>query len=904
MAEGGRSRGASEQGRYLIGIDLGTTNSAVAYVDMDVSKNPSLRVQSLRIPQSSARGLAESLPLLPSFYYCDADGRSLVGELAKTLGEKIPGRLVASAKSWLAHPAALRREKILPVEADAPALRVSPVEVTAAYLRHLREGWDLSMARGDISREFTSQEVVITIPASFDEAARMLTVEAAREAGYENFTLIEEPLAAFYSWLQGHKAPVLPAGKVVLVCDVGGGTTDFSLIATEEKEGVLAFERTAVGSHLLLGGDNMDACLVELIERRAEESGRGEVPRGLRCGLVAEARRAKEFLLSQGAGVYQVTLQGTGSQVVGGSWSLELSYHDVFSALMEGFFAVVPWEEAKILKRSLGLRTMGLPYAAEPSILKNLADFLARQNGGMMPCIDYVLFNGGVMTPAPFQQAVVEALSLWGGRRPEVLESKNLDTAVAQGAACYGKVRRGVGLRVHSGMPRTYYLAIDTEEGKRRVMTCVPKGADETFSYEAEHPLCLMSGAPVAFTLFSSQVRRGDVVGEILDLDMETMTPLFPLQTVIRKGKSQHAEKVPVRLCAMVTSYGCLELVLKAIKTPHVWKLQMDLATEKKEEHLSCAAKVSFDETMLSAASLLITECFSGAPTAPPGALVRAMEEALQADKEQWSTALLRGLWPALACAKRAGKRLTAEHAARWWHLAGYLLRPGFGHPLDTHHVKELWQQLLADDKKDKGDTALQRVIAYRRIAGGLSKGQQQQLAGELIAALFDKKMSSWKVSFAKLSQGEREALRALASFERLEMSMKVALGDRLVDAITRGPCDDTIFWALGRLASRRLLYGTLAQALPSATVTLWIERIVEAIEEPTPPLAAAVAQMAKVTGHREVDLPKNTRKSVNMWLGAWQEIKSGGDEDMVQPHDASLLFGEHLPSGLVLQVC
>ncbi len=905
MARGDRGKEVSQEARYLIGIDLGTTNSAVAYVDMDTSKNPSLRVQSLRIPQSSARGLSESLPLLPSFYYFDTDDQPLVGELARTLGEKMPGRFVASAKSWLSHPAALRREKILPIEADDPSLRVSPVEVTAAYLRHLRAGWDLSMARGDISREFVLQEVIITIPASFDEAARTLTIEAARGAGYENFTLVEEPLAAFYCWLQGQKAPALPAKKTILVCDVGGGTTDFSLIATEERDGVLAFERTAVGSHLLLGGDNMDACLAELIEQRASEAGMGDFPSEQRRYLLAEARRAKEYLLASGEGsVYRVMIQGIGSRLVGGSWSLTLSYQDVFSALMQGFFQLCPWEEAKVIQRSLGLRTMGLPYAAEPSILKNLADFLARHQGGTMPRIDYVLFNGGVMTPAPFQKAVVEALFLWSGHRPDVLENKNLDTAVAQGAACYGKVRRGVGVRVHSGMPRTYYLAVDTEEGKRQVMACVPKGADETFAYEASQALYLMSGAPIAFTLFSSEVRRGDVVGKVYDLDNETMTALPPLQTVIRKGKSQHAEKIPVRLCVAVTSYGCLEMVLKAVDTSHIWKLQMHLGAERKEALPSSSSKISFDEAIVSKASSLIAGCFSSSQQIVPGTLVRALEEVLGSKKETWSTALLRSLWPALVAAKHEGRRLSLEHAARWWHLAGYLLRPGFGHPLDSHHVKELWQKLLADDRKDRGDAALQRVIAYRRIAGGLNKGQQQQLAFKLIPLFFDKKIASWKIAIAKLSQTEREGLRALASFERLEMSFKIAFGERLVAAITAAPCDDTLSWALGRVASRRLLYGTLTQVIPPSTVVTWIEKMMATIATPAPALVAAVTQMVTTTGHREVDVSKSDLATIASWLGIAKDTLLQICHNREQPQDDSLLFGEHLPTGLVLQAC
>ncbi len=415
--------------RYIIGIDLGTTNSCVAYID---TKDAKAAVQSFKIPQLFAEGHIETLATLPSFCYLAAphewpkgslslpwdslnksQGQSpaefFVGTFARSQGAKVPTRLVQSAKSWLCHPAANRRDKILPIEAADEEARISPLEATARYLRHIRDAWNDGMAKGDAEGDFDSQEIVLTVPASFDEVARTLTVEAARKAGFVQMTLLEEPQSAFYSWIAQHEErwqQLVKAGAVILVCDVGGGTTDFSLIDVVPKGDTLSFQRMAVGDHLLLGGDNMDAAIAHHIEEKLIQKGY-ELNAIRRLQLVHEARQAKEVLLQIAKGkevppdFYRVVLQGTGSHVVQGTLGVDIFRSELQELLLKGFFGQYAWSDALKVRKTTGLRTMGLPYEAEPSIIKHIAHFLAESgtpgDGPKVP--DFILFNGGAMKP-------------------------------------------------------------------------------------------------------------------------------------------------------------------------------------------------------------------------------------------------------------------------------------------------------------------------------------------------------------------------------------------------------------------------------------------------------------------------------------------------------------------------
>ena len=505
--------------RYIIGIDLGTTNSCAAYVD---THNPQQPIQPFRIPQLKDAGYIEAQATLPSFCYLAAPhewpARSLdlpwkankdyfVGTFALVQGSKVPTRLVQSAKSWLCHTAANRRDKILPFEAADDGQRLSPVEASARYLAHIKEAWNYTMAAGDPEAEFQEQEIILTVPASFDEVARTLTLEAARLAGLQRMTLLEEPQAAFYCWISHHEKTwqeTLKAGDNILVCDVGGGTTDFSLIEVVAKGDGLAFQRMAVGDHLLLGGDNMDAALAHAFEAKLPSECSSQQWAQLRH----LAREAKEMLLSSKApSTHRLQLQGSGSNVIKGSASLEVSRAEVQELLENGFFGHYSWEDALKLRKGSALRTMGLPYEEEPSIVKHLAHFL-HQAGSKKP--DYVLFNGGAMKPQAFRQALMNALKTWfPDKVPQELESYSLDLAVSRGAAYYGKARRGAGICIGGGAARGYYLAIDVQ-GQSKALTLLPRGSEEGSTYEPEQTFWVIPNTPVIFPLtqFPCQTSR------------------------------------------------------------------------------------------------------------------------------------------------------------------------------------------------------------------------------------------------------------------------------------------------------------------------------------------------------------------------------------------------------------
>ena len=495
--------------RFIVGIDLGTTNCAMSWVDLEEADGAGSRLQP--IPQLVNPGEVASRTLLPSFLYSPGPmdfpagstalpwdrtdvgpgssdpGRPtqfVAGELARRRGAESPMRLVASAKSWLSYGGANRTAPILPWGAPEDVARISPVDASAEYLRHLAAAFDTEIANGKKALALAKQDILLTVPASFDEEARELTLRAAQSAGLPNVTLLEEPQAAFYAWLDAlgdSWRRRVKVGDLVLVCDVGGGTTDFSLIAVDERDGDLTLERVAVGEHILLGGDNMDLALARLLQQRLEGAGH-KVDTWQLHGLWHQARLAKESLLSNPAETERpVTLLGRGSKLIGGTITTTLTLDDVNQTLLEGFFPAVGSEAMPARQRRVGLQEIGLPYAADPAVTRHLARFLRVQASGGSPaaairrgasglaCPTHVLFNGGVMKAGALRARIVDVMNGWlagEGFEPlddrHVLDAPDLDHAVAQGAAYYGLARRGRGIRIRSGAARSYYVGIES----------------------------------------------------------------------------------------------------------------------------------------------------------------------------------------------------------------------------------------------------------------------------------------------------------------------------------------------------------------------------------------------------------------------------------------------------------
>lgn len=928
--------------RYIIGIDLGTTNCALAFID---TEQASLALQIFAVPQLSAAGKVDAILTLPSFCYLAASGEwgpgalklpwkeetaTFVGQFAKIQGARVPTRLVQSAKSWLCNVAANRRDKILPIEAADVSQRLSPVEASSKYLEHLRDAWNATMAKGNPAFELEEQEIILTVPASFDEVARTLTVEAARKAGFLHVTLVEEPQAAFYSWISQHEQVwenQFKSGDSILVCDVGGGTTDFSLIEIQqekkEEKGKLAFQRMAVGDHLLLGGDNIDAALAHYLEQKLQQSGHPQLESNQWLQLQAEARTAKETLLQEGVAleeIYTVVLQGTGSSVVKGSVTVAIQRREVEQLLLNGFFGMYPLQEALQLRRSRGFRTMGLPYEDEPSITKHLAHFLQQshyleKNKG----IDYILFNGGTLKPEIFQKAIEQALVSWFPQTQlKRLSSSSLDLAVARGAAYYGKARRGLGVAIGGGLPRTYYLKIDVKDASgqftSKAMTLLPRGSQEGRVFQSNQIFALRPNTPVAFHLLTSHVRLQDQEGDLIDIDPIEMQSLPPIQTILRFGRKQMQSDVestiPVRLGIRFTAIGTVELWLESQTSEHKWQLEFQLRSATGQDPaLLQKGQASRDETFekgyLEEAKRSIEMLFQPGSSLKPSQIMERLESQIGTDRREWGPTLLRELWVSLL--KIAPyRKMSIEHEARWWNLAGFFLRPGFGFPLDDFRLKELWKIILAELKTSKTSECLvQMWICFRRIAGGFNKGQQIQLASEIIGEVFDKK--SGKIDIKR--KGDlylySEKIRALAALERLDLSFKVRLCDALIDRILHHSPANYDYWALGRIGGRHLLYGSAGQVIPKEVVTRWVEQLLrhQPVPENQDSMIFLLKQLARKTDHRELNLSEAIiqkilstypQEHLKEWLLENKELTQGEQEQA---------FGDQLPAGLLLEV-
>jgi len=602
--------------QFIVGIDLGTTNSAMARSRIPVVRDGN-GIELENIPQLVNPNEVGDRTLLPSFLYIpgeldfpkgslqlpwDADPKFVVGELARKRGAESPLRLVASAKSWLSYAAVNRTAPILPWQAPEEVSKLSPVEASSQYLCYLRTVWDSSHPEQPLS----GQDVLLTVPASFDEEARELTLRAAEQAGLQRVTLLEEPQAAFYAWLadQGDGwRKRIKVGDLILVCDVGGGTTDFSLITVSEENGDLALKRVAVGDHILLGGDNMDLALARLLQQRLQDGGH-QIDTHHLLGLWHQSRLAKEFLFENPQKQkHDITLLGKGRKLVGGTIKTELLREDVDRVLLEGFFPKVQSDEVPLRQRRIGFQELGLPYAADAAVTKHLARFLSQQvqnspevanirrgrNG--LACPTHVLFNGGVMKAAALRSRLLEVLNHWLAEEgfevleaAQVLDSPDLDHAVARGAAYYGRARRGQGVRIRSGASRTYYIGIESAmpavpgmEAPLKALCVVPFGMEE--GTEAKVPsreFGLVVGEPAEFRFLSSTVRKQDNVGDLLENWGTGIEELSPLEVTLNVDGAQGAV-LPVRLESRVTEIGTLELWCVSRDSKQRWKLELNI---------------------------------------------------------------------------------------------------------------------------------------------------------------------------------------------------------------------------------------------------------------------------------------------------------------------------------------
>lgn len=936
--------------KFIVGIDLGTTNSAVAYVECGDSAAPAAKIRIFEIPQLVAPGQVASMAVLPSFLYLPGpyelpagalslpwavDRNFAVGELAREQGALVPGRLVSSAKSWLCHAGVDRKGRILPWGGDESEVsKVSPVEASARYLGHIREAWNHTFAGSSPENRLENQRIVLTVPASFDEVARELTVAAAKEAGLSRVTLLEEPLAGFYAWLSRHEKEWesrLKPGDLVLVCDVGGGTTDFTVIAVRPGEMGLKLERLAVGDHLMLGGDNMDLALGRYLEARML-GGKGRLETKRWHELCHCCRHAKEVLLSaeRKESAVDVALVGSGGRLIAGTLKSRLEVREAEEIILDGFFPRVGLDEPLRGTQRSGLAEFGLPYAQDPAVTRHLAAFwrghralLEKETGRTDPRPDFVLFNGGALIPEQIRERVRSVVGEWfareGGRRwmPEELGNPRPDLAVAVGAAYYGMVRSGRGVRVGAGSPRSYYLEVAGEEPgqngreRARAVCLVPRGTEEGFDAALDRPAFdVLTNRPVAFQVLHSSTRLGDRLGDLVWLREDEAIRLPPVRTVLRYGKKNEALPLPVRIGVKLTEVGTLELWCRSRKTPHLWQLQFDVRRSSGEEdpiHQTRGSE-TVDQSVLERASEKIRRVFGDGSGGSPQSLPRELAEALEQGRESWPTFAVRKMADVLLECMQ-GRLASAEHEARWLNLLGFCLRPGCGAPLDDWRIREAWKlfpQGLAFPKDLQCRT--EWWIFWRRVAGGLSAGQQahffQQAASWVLGGA--RKKGKGAASSRVHGHEDMEVWMCLGNFERLDVKIKIELGRVLLEKMEKGRVRTKDLWTLGRLGGRIPFYGPLDRVIPAREASDWIRRILSCQLKPSDVLARALVQIGRRTGDRERDLPDEDRERIRAALESAPHAERHleillNPEAVLEEGEREWVFGEGLPPGLIL---
>ena len=918
---------APESPRYVIGIDLGTTNSAVAFIDTLTDPD---RVNDFLIPQLVAPSVTEARDTLPSFHYEPARGEftpesillpwesepagHLVGVFARDHGSETPGRLIASAKSWLCHSGVDRTADLLPWHAADDVTRLAPAAVCARYLQHMRDAWNTAHPRHPMEE----QDLVITVPASFDEVARELTIRAASLAGLPRIVLIEEPQAAFYDWMhdQGEQAETITRpGETILVCDIGGGTTDFTLIqAQPAAEGAVRFHRIAVGDHLILGGDNLDLALARYMESRQPEL---RLTPSQYAVLIRRCRQAKETLLGENApDEMTLNIPGSGSRLIGSSIQMKLARADVMNVLVEGFLppCAVTDDPAKPVS---GFREFGLPFAADPAITRYLAQFLRLHGDAGAPVRpDAILFNGGFFASPVLRERLLDIIRSWfsadASWQPALLENHRLFLAVARGAACYGLARRGRGQKIKAGLPRSYYIGVTSRDtGEQSALCLVPAGLEEGEHVEIpDRTFTIRIRQPAEFPIYTSALRTTDKPGTLIPPDPEQLTALPPIRTVLQSGRKKEQDQVEVRLVAHVNETGMLQVACRETTGDRSWNLRFDVRSATHTElqaHTGDAERQGFlDSAVEEQGRALIRAAFTG--DASPDSLVKQLEDCTVLRRAQWPSSLLRAFWEELIEQQEARRR-SAPHEARWLNLTGFCLRPGYGFAVDDWRITRLWplaQQKPAFPRNEQ--CCGEWWILWRRIAGGLAANQQKNLAAPLIAGLRAAVRGSKGKALKTGAHEQAEIWRLLAALEWLDVDAKRFLGEQALAAMEQkgaGVWNRAALWAIARFGAREPLYGPLNTLVPPEQAEAWLRRLLRLKTTSDDHLAFAVMQLARNTRDRFRDLPDALRSEAANWLAAHQApahyVKLVTDGGSLETDEITEAFGDTLPPGLLV---
>ncbi|EGQ8471538.1 TPA: Hsp70 family protein [Vibrio alginolyticus] len=929
--------------RFLVGIDLGTTNTVVAYCEITDNLEQS-EVSLFDIDQLIGPGEVVRKPLLPSFRYHPAVGQIspsdltlpwenepvsgdisnvIVGEWARELGAKVEGRQVSSAKSWLSHQAVDRSSDILPWAGAQDVDKVSPVIASASYLNHIRQAWNYRHP----SNKLEDQDVVVTVPASFDETARKLTLEAAQLAGLKKIVLLEEPQAVCYDWYARHQqtaADELKELPLILVCDVGGGTTDLSLIeASFSSQDELALDRIGVGEHLMLGGDNLDLALAHLAESRFNQS--KKLTAASLTKLIQQTRKAKENLLSASApeGV-KITMLGSGSKLLGGTKSIGLSKQEVHQIALDGFFPLSDFSEVPDKRRSAVVE-FGLPYVADPAVSKHVAEFLTQHQQVARAALGIeddkqnaipvgLLLNGGVFNSELVTERVTTLLSDWRGAPVTVLDNPHPDWSVALGAVAFGKARRGAQLKIGGGAARSYFLHLQEKNKMGKALCLLAKGTEEGHEIRLSgRRFSLTLGEPVRFNLLTSThdtLTNNTAIqnGVMVDVDPDLFAPLPPYITTLEGGgaelQANQKERVEVQLACQLTEVGTLKMeCVSAEDDSKRWELEFEVRNKQTDDSEQVKLHPKLNEC-----KELVARLYSGNKKSAESKEIKTLAKDLEkklGKRDEWDFTTLRQLFDTFAQGRKRRRR-SEQHEKNWLRLAGFALRPGFGDPTDSWRIEQVWglYQQNIQFKNHQGWTDW--WVFWRRIAGGLSQEQQETILADIAKYLHPGAMKNPQSAKAAQDMGYESMVRLSASLEHLEVEDKVLLATWFLSkAINHNQFEQAHWWAMGRLASRTPLYGSQHNVVPREQAEQWLPKLLEQNWQKEPMIAFAAVMICRKTGDRLFDISDDYREQVlaklkqskvpESWVSLVEEVKE------LSESESKRIFGDALPSGLTL---
>ncbi|MHA7586688.1 Hsp70 family protein [Vibrio harveyi] len=929
--------------RFLVGIDLGTTNTVVAHCEITDNLEQS-EVSLFDIDQLIGPGEVVRKPLLPSFRYHPAVGQIspsdltlpwenepvsgdisnvIVGEWARELGAKVEGRQVSSAKSWLSHQAVDRSSDILPWAGAQDVDKVSPVIASASYLNHIRQAWNYRHP----SNKLEDQDVVVTVPASFDETARKLTLEAAELAGLKKIVLLEEPQAVCYDWYARHQqtaADELKELPLILVCDVGGGTTDLSLIeASFSSQDELALDRIGVGEHLMLGGDNLDLALAHLAESRFNQS--KKLTAASLTKLIQQTRKAKENLLSASAPEeVKITMLGSGSKLLGGTKSIGLSKQEVHQIALDGFFPLSDFSEVPDKRRSAVVE-FGLPYVADPAVSKHVAEFLTQHQQVSRAALGLeddkqnaipvgLLLNGGVFNSELVTERVTTLLSDWRGAPVTVLDNPHPDWSVALGAVAFGKARRGAQLKIGGGAARSYFLHLQEKNKMGKALCLLAKGTEEGHEIRLSgRRFSLTLGEPVRFNLLTSThdtLTNNTAIqnGVMVDVDPDLFAPLPPYITTLEgegaELQANQKERVEVQLACQLTEVGTLKMeCVSAEGDSKRWELEFEVRNKQTDDSEQVKLHPKLNEC-----KELIARLYSGNKKSAESKEIKTLAKDLEkklGKRDEWDFTTLRQLFDTFAQGRKRRRR-SEQHEKNWLRLAGFALRPGFGDPTDSWRIEQVWglYQQNIQFKNHQGWTDW--WVFWRRIAGGLSQEQQETILADIAKYLHPGAMKNPQSAKAAQDMGYESMVRLAASLEHLEVEDKVLLATWFLSkAINQNQFEQAHWWAMGRLASRTPLYGSQHNVIPREQAEQWLPKLLEQNWQKEPMIAFAAVMICRKTGDRLFDISDDYREQVltklkqskvpESWVSLVEEVKE------LSESESKRIFGDALPSGLTL---